>query len=127
MFMACMTKTTTEISKMILKKFYDSGKAKIPISIFFKLSSGAPLVEIQKTALHQASKLSEYCFIQIPINFYVYTYRYKLFSSKKQYVQVILALEFFLKNESTMSRIRVFSSLSWFALSSKIWCWLTGW
>jgi hypothetical protein len=46
--MVFMTKTTTEISKMISKKFYDSGTYEIQISGFFKSSSGAPIVEIQK-------------------------------------------------------------------------------
>jgi hypothetical protein len=42
----------------------------------------------------------------------MYTHTAINFSPKKQYVQVILALEFFFqKNESTMSRLRVFNSL----------------
>ena len=43
-----MSKRTTEFSKMFVQIFYDFWKAEIQIAYFFKSSSGAPLVEIQK-------------------------------------------------------------------------------
>ena len=48
MFMMLITKTTTEIKKMFSKIFMTLGKLKFKFRIFFKSSSGALLIEIEK-------------------------------------------------------------------------------
>ena len=51
-----MTKKTTEISKMISEKFYDSGKAKFKFRVLFKSCSGP---ELQARPVSKCKKMNQ--------------------------------------------------------------------